>query len=106
MSRFARRVDANHSEIVDAYEKMGVAVLDLSKVAELTKPGCPDLLCSLHGYTWLSETKTEDGDLNDAQKHFISLWKGDVHVVRTVGEVVKVVSIYKAFVKAGPQRAR
>jgi hypothetical protein len=91
MTRFARRVDANHSEIVEAYERLGVAVVDLSRVAELTKPGLPDLLCSLHGHTFLSETKTDAGKLSDAQLHFAELWKGQIHVVRTVDDVIAVV---------------
>lgn len=91
MSKFARRQDANHSEIVDAYEKLGVSVLDLSKVAELTKPGCPDLLCALHGHTWLSETKTDVGQLSPAQVHFAELWKGKVRVVRSIDDVIAVV---------------
>lgn len=95
MSRFARKQDANHNELKDAYERMGVSVLDLSKVAELTQPGCPDLLCAIHGFTWLSETKTMTGDLSPAQEHFMSLWKGDKHVVRNVDQVIAVVGVYK-----------
>jgi hypothetical protein len=91
MSKFARRQDENHSPIIEAYEKLGVAVLDLSKAAEVVRPGLPDLLCSLHGYTWLSETKTDVGDLSPAQIHFAELWKGPVKVVRTTEDVVAVV---------------
>ena len=98
MTRFARRLDANHSEIVEAYERLGVAVVDLSRVAELSRPGLPDLLCSLHGQTWLTEVKTDTGELSDAQRHFAELWKGQIHVVRTVDDVIAVVNVIKGIV--------
>lgn len=101
MSKFARRQDANHSEIVGAYQKLGVCVLDLSKVAELTMPGCPDLLCALHGYIWLSETKTDIGELNPAQLRFIDFWKGPVRIVRTCSDVFAIVNEVKAMTGAG-----
>ena len=101
MSKYAKRVDGNHSEIIAAYEKLGVCVLDLSKVAELTRPGCPDLLCSLHGYTWCSETKTDVGELSPAQISFFEWWKGACKVVRTTDDVVAVVKDVKAMTGAG-----
>lgn len=101
MSRFAKRTDSNHSEIIEAYEKLGVCVLDLSKVAELTRPGCPDLLCSLMGHTWLSETKTGTGVLNPAQVTFMRDWKGPVRVVRNVQDVVDVVKAVRSMTGLG-----
>lgn len=100
MSKYARRSDANHSPIVEAYESLGVAVVDLSKAAQFT-PGLPDLLCAIHGYTFLSETKTDAGDLNPAQLHFISLWKGPVKVVRSVDDVIAVVKEVRALTGDG-----
>ena len=94
MSKYARRVDQNHNPILAAYEKLGVAVVDLSKMAQF-EPGLPDLLCSLHGLTWFSETKTEAGKLNAAQIHFAKLWKGRIEVVRTVDDVFEVVKSVK-----------
>lgn len=101
MSRFAKRTDSNHSEIIEAYEKLGVCVLDLSKVAELTRPGCPDLLCSLMGHTWLSETKTGTGVLNPAQVSFIAEWKGVIKVVRTPDDVIEIVKAVRSFAGLG-----
>jgi hypothetical protein len=94
MSKYARRSDANHSPIIAAYEKLGVAVVDLSKAAQF-HPGLPDLLCSLHGRMWLSETKTEDGKLNEAQAHFADLWKGPIFVVHDVDDVIDTVNVIK-----------
>lgn len=95
MSKWARKTDANHNPIIEAYEKMGVAVVDLSRCAELAKPGLPDLLCSLHGYTWLSETKTEGGKLAPVQQTFQRDWKGQVVVVRNEDDVIRVVTHYR-----------
>ena len=100
MSKYARRVDANHNPIVANYEKMGVAVIDLSKMAQF-HPGLPDLLCSLHGYTWFSETKTDIGELSPAQTHFMAMWKGACKVVRTTDDVVAIVADVRAMTGAG-----
>lgn len=101
MSRFAKRVDGNHSEIIAAYERLGVCVLDLSRVAELTRPGCPDLLCSLHGFCWFSETKTDVGELNPAQVSFMAWWKAPCKVVRSVDDVIAIVKDVKTMTGAG-----
>lgn len=101
MTTYALKQDANHTEIKDAYETMGVSVLDLSKVAQLTRPGCPDLLCALHGYTWLSETKTDVGELSPAQVSFFDWWKGPVFVVRTVDDVIARVTAIRSMTGAG-----
>lgn len=100
-NKFARQQDANHIPMVEAYEKLGVCVLDLSRVAELTRPGCPDLLCSLHGYTWLSEVKIDTGEMNPAQVSFVSWWKGPVRIVRTIDDVIAVVAAVKQMTGAG-----
>ena len=96
MSRFARRQDANHNELIEAYERMGVAVIDLSKAAEVVRPGLPDLLCGLHGHTWLTEVKTDIGDLSPMQLHFMEFWKGHVTVARSVDDVILIVKEIKA----------
>ena len=45
MTRYARRVDANHAEIKAAFEKMGCSVVDLSRMGE----GCPDIAVGYGG---------------------------------------------------------
>lgn len=105
MPGYAKRVDANHNEIKDCYERLGVAVVDLSRAPQLIGGGVLDLLCSIHGLTWLSETKTEKGELNPAQWHFMSWWKGDVEVVKTPEDVAMVVKRKKAKAFGKPARA-
>jgi hypothetical protein len=106
VNKFARRQDANHTEVIEAYEALGCSVLDLSRVAELTQPGCPDLLVAWNGQTWLSETKTEVGALNPAQAHFIEEWKGDIVIVRSVEDVFTVVQYRRAHAGLGKFVAR
>lgn len=40
MSKYARRTDANHGDIIDVLRALGCAVLDLSALGK----GCPDIL--------------------------------------------------------------
>ena len=101
MSRFARRQDANHNELIEAYERLGVAVIDLSKAAEVVRPGLPDLLCSLHGHTWLTEVKTDNGGLSPVQLHFMAQWKGLVEVAYSVDDVIAIVKAARLMVGAG-----
>ncbi len=100
MSKFARRVDANQSEIVQALERMGVATVDLSQAAQF-RAGLPDLLCSLHGYTFLAECKTDLGELSPEQLHFMEEWKGPVYVLRTTDDVVARVTEIRKMTGAG-----
>jgi hypothetical protein len=53
MNRFARKVDANQSEIVRALEAIGIRVIDMSATGE----GCPDLCCLFRGQTYWLEIK-------------------------------------------------
>jgi hypothetical protein len=57
MNRYARKVDANQGEIVEALEGIGVQVVDLSGMGE----GVPDLMCAFRGRLYLVECKNLDG---------------------------------------------
>lgn len=84
--------DANQPEIVEALEKIGCSVLDLSGVGG----GCPDLLVSFRGRLLLMEVKNPKarGKLNERQKKWHSDWRGDVRVVNSVGEAIHVIEHY------------
>jgi Holliday junction resolvase len=94
MNRFARKVDANHSEIVDALRAAGVRVFDMSATGE----GCPDLCCLVRGHTVWVEVK--DGNkppsarkLTPAQIrwHEVASSAGvKVHVVENVQQALAV----------------
>lgn len=87
----ARRVDANQREIIDALERVGCHVLDLSHVGR----GCPDLLVSDRvGVLHLIEIKTAKGKLNARQQRWHEEWRGPKPlVIRSVSEALAFVGV-------------
>jgi len=90
--RRAARTDATHAAVVQAFEAMGCAVLDLSRVGA----GCPDLLVARGGRMVLVEVK--DGakaasrrQLTPAQVVFHDRWPGPVVIVARDADVADVV---------------
>ena len=93
VSRYARKVDGNHSDTVDALRKIGCSVIDLSRVGG----GCPDLMVGYRGCTILMEVKNVRGrnKIEDSQRDWIATWRGDpVHVVRSPEQAVEVAGSY------------
>lgn len=84
--RRAARKDANHADMVAAFERIGCAVADLSTVGN----GIPDLLVSKHGEACLCEIKMEKGNLRKSQSDFAKSWKGEIRVVRNVEDAQEV----------------
>ena len=89
--RKAAKTDANHSQVVNALRQVGASVQSLAT----TGKGCPDLLVGYHGINYLMEVK--DGDkvlskqkLTIDQEHWHSLWRGSVHIVKSVDEALKI----------------
>ncbi len=87
----ARRVDANHRQIVEIFRAMGCSVLDLSRVGQ----GCPDILVARGGQSRLIEIK--DGAkppsarrLTPQEREFHCSWKGGIQVVETVAQAILV----------------
>jgi hypothetical protein len=87
------RVDANHGDIVCALEQVGASVQSLAAVGD----GCPDLLVGRSGYVFLLEVK--DGSkppsrrvLTQDQRDWINWFNGDVHIVTSVEEAIRVVT--------------
>ena len=87
--RRAAKVDANHGEIVKALRSMGVSVQSLANIGQ----GCPDLLAAKGSRAWLIEVKGLKGKLTPDQEEFISKWRGVVHIVRTVDDVVNLIGV-------------
>lgn len=82
----ARKIDNNHTEIVDLLTQSHCSVTSLASVGR----GCPDLLIGYRGKTHLAEVKSGNGALRDSQKEFINLWRGSpVIVVRTFEDIWK-----------------
>lgn len=85
MTRFVRnRRDGNHGLIVEALEKAGVGVVDLSDAGG----GVPDLCCwapRLNRWVWV-EIKEKRGRLRKSQEEFKKRYP--VVVARTIREAL------------------
>lgn len=87
--RYAAKVDSNQSPIVSGLRAIfgPDCVFDLSSVGG----GCPDLMIGVRGRTILLEIKTVKGELTTDQKLFHMNWPGQVAVVRSLEEALKVI---------------
>ncbi len=94
MSKYARRVDANHASVTQALEAVGCIVTSLAAVGH----GVPDLMVLRHGTIRLIEVK--DGSkvpsarrLTPQQEMFRKLWP--VSIARSIPEALCVVDAVK-----------
>ena len=76
------RTDANAEAILTAMEQAGASVY---------RGGPLDAIVAKGGDTYLIEIKTAKGKLRPSQKAFIARWRGQVFVIRTVEEGLKVI---------------
>ena len=87
MSRFARKIDANQPEIVEALRGVGCQVQSLAPLGK----GAPDLLVR-RGTLWrLIEVKSKAGSLTPDQRKWHALWP--VHICRTPEEALRAVGL-------------
>ena len=84
--RWAARVDANQHAIVKALRWRGATVHLLHREGR----GCPDLLVGFRGQNLLLEVKAEDGRLTKREAEWHRDWRGQVTIVRTVGEALDI----------------
>lgn len=89
--RLAARVDANHSEIVAAFEKLGCSVLDIHQLKR-----CADILISKNKRTVIIEIK--DGKksksrrkLTEGEREFFATWQGESAIVESIDDVLRLV---------------
>jgi hypothetical protein len=88
-----KRIDANQSLIVKQLRAIGATVQSL---ADLGK-GVPDLLVGWRGQNWLMEIKDwkqppSKRRLTPDEKKWHQSWNGQVHVVETFDEALKIIS--------------
>lgn len=96
--RYARRVDANHAELAEAFRVLGCSFLSLAPLGK----GAPDGAVGYGGLTILVEFK--DGakpkskqQLNEKQREFWDTWKGGVRVVADLGAVEETVRLLRSW---------
>ncbi len=95
MRGYINRVDANQTEIIEAFERLGCSVANLSSLGK----GVPDLLVGYGGLCCLC-VEVKDGSkppsarkLTEAQKTFHMNWKGGIKVVKDLDGVIETVSL-------------
>jgi hypothetical protein len=96
--RFGKEKDANHNELVGAWQSVGLSVYEANNVGG----GFPDAIvggsmpCPLCGKKFkqnkLVEIKVPGrrGNLNPLQVKFHAAWKGQITVARTIEEALKI----------------
>ncbi len=93
--RRAAHIDANHAAIVKALRMAGIGVKSLAAVGK----GIPDLLCGFRGINVLLEVKNPHAErgaaqgmaLTEDEREFHETWPGQVRVVTSADEAVRVV---------------
>ena len=83
-----KKVDSNQAQIIADLKKIGVSVLNLSRVGG----GCPDILVGWQGKNILIEIKTAKGNLNDSQIEFFKEWKGPKFVCKSINEIIEIIN--------------
>jgi hypothetical protein len=84
------KTDGNQASIVEALRMIdGCSVLVLAAVGD----GCPDICVGFRGCNWLFEIKDPSQpkhrhELTDDQREFHRTWRGQVHKVFTLLEIV------------------
>lgn len=81
------RVDANQPEIVAALVAVGATVQHLHMVGG----GCPDILVGYRGRSYPIEIKSAEGVLTEKEGAWHEIWRGDVYIVRTAEEALRVI---------------
>ena len=89
MRRYAAKVDANQNTIVSGLRQIfgPDCVFILSTVGS----GMTDIIVGVRGQNILLEIKTDRGKLTPDQQIFHKVWPGQVDIVHTLEEALKVI---------------
>ena len=87
------RVDGNQPEIVKQLRKVGVTVLHVHQLKN-----CFDILCGYNGVNYAFEIKDpaqpkSARKLTEGEQRFFDTWKGQVHKVETIDDILKVINL-------------
>lgn len=89
LTRPRHKADLNQARIVSALREIGASVEILAAAGH----GCPDLLVGYAGANYLLEVKSKKGKLTPDQERWHGFWRGQVGVVRTIGEALDVLKV-------------
>lgn len=89
----ARRSDSNQALLVEQMRKIGLSVFVTSRVGE----GFPDVIVGTKGKNYLFEIKDpkkppSKRTLTEDEKLFFRTWRGQVRVIETIDDVIKVIA--------------
>lgn len=94
--RKTAKIDDNQKQIVDGLRKLGLSVQSLASIGN----GCPDIVVGTDRKNFLFEIK--DGSkppskrlLTDDEVKWHERWRGQVHVVETIEDVLNVIRMAK-----------
>jgi len=88
VSKYARKVDDNQSDIVAALRGAGQQVVLMHAVGG----GFPDIIACRHGQAHFIEIKSPKGKLTPAQKVFFDEWRGpSINIVRSIDDALEAV---------------
>jgi uracil-DNA glycosylase len=83
--KYAKKVDLNQQEIIDALRACGYSVVVIGEPV--------DLLVGGRAHNWLFEVKRPgEKPRTKKQKEFLATWPGQVRVVETPEEAIRVVT--------------
>ncbi len=90
-SEFRKRVDKNQMPLVRTLRKLGCSVQSLHRAGQ----GVPDLLIGIAGLNLLAEVKNGKNDLTPPQEYWHLKWNGQVDVIRTDDDAIRIVETAK-----------
>src|SRR5688572_20255894 len=87
----ARKTDSNQQELVKQMRKIGMSVFITSGVGD----GFPDVVAGIRGVNYLFEIKDpakppSARKLTPDEQEFFNTWKGCVHKVETIEDVLEI----------------
>ncbi len=88
------RTDRNQSQIVKELRQMGYSVLSLASIGK----GCPDILVGKAFMNYVFEIKDPERSpserrLTDDEETFHTLWRGQIAVIETTEEALKLMGV-------------
>jgi hypothetical protein len=84
-----KRTDKNQRQIVETLRQLGASVWDVHSVGR----GGGDLVVGWRGSNLLIEVKSGSGTLTPDEKEFHATWRGQIAIVRTLADVLKLLGI-------------
>ena len=84
MSRWARKTDATHELVVDAFRAAGWTVMQTFRLGS----DAPDLVVSRQGRVIAVEVKAAKGKLRPGQAEWLARWQGETAICRSMEDVM------------------